>query len=397
MRSSAAESTHGGLAGAQRGGGSDGKAGLCAALLPKCPDAGPCQRAALTRLLGLHLERWIEQAEPVGRLSHNGGVTARQDLPGYSGNQETEALGLLEVQRYLVTQGFKVTQVAGRFDDGLDLLLSPHDEKNVLPAIAGIQVRSGPSHRGLAVGRHERYWRELNLPVFGIVLTDPRSNPPSGYWCDAQGYLRDHIDVPAIPTPNRFPDGLVDAIDLANEVHRALASALDVFSLDWRQQAGSIAALVPLATDPRVTEMLRLRLGGLGPRATQYALELLVEAEERGEDSRVTVERIARSIEVLYEADESGYLDLDAFHYGTSAAYRLLELRGSDPSEVLNAAFKLHGEGTIMVIAMAVSLAAEDGDAILREAVSRRPNLVESPDIDSLASALEDGGYHFSW
>jgi hypothetical protein len=143
MHSSAAESTHGGLAGAQRGGGSDGKAGLCAALLPKCPDAGPCQRAALTRLLGLHLERWIEQAEPVGRLSHNGGVTARQDLPGYSGNQETEALGLLEVQRYLVTQGFKVTEVAGRFDDGLDLLLSPHDEKNVLPAIAGIQVRSG--------------------------------------------------------------------------------------------------------------------------------------------------------------------------------------------------------------------------------------------------------------
>jgi hypothetical protein len=70
-------------------------------------------------------------------------VTARQDLPGYSGNQETEALGLLEVQRYLVTQGFKVTEVAGRFDDGLDLLLSPHDEKNVLPAIAGIQVRSG--------------------------------------------------------------------------------------------------------------------------------------------------------------------------------------------------------------------------------------------------------------
>jgi hypothetical protein len=133
-----------------------------------------CQRVALTRLLGLHLEHRIERADPVGRLSHDGGVTARQDLPGYSGNQETEALGLLEVQRYLVTQGFKVTEVAGRFDDGLDLLLSPHGEKNVLPAIAGIQVRSGSSHRGLAVGRHERYWRELNLPVFGIVLTDPR-------------------------------------------------------------------------------------------------------------------------------------------------------------------------------------------------------------------------------
>lgn len=255
-----------------RDGRSDGNARLWAALRPGCPDGGSCQRVALTRLLGLHLEHRIERADPVGRLSHDGGVTARQDLPGYSGNQETEALGLLEVQRYLVTQGFKVTEVAGRFDDGLDLLLSPHGEKNVLPAIAGIQVRSGSSHRGLAVGRHERYWRELNLPVFGIVLTDPQSNPPRGYWCDAQGYLRDHVNVPVIPTPNRFPDGLVDAIDLANDVHHALASALDVFSPDWRQQAGSIAALVPLATDPRVTEMLHLRLGDLGPRATQYAL-----------------------------------------------------------------------------------------------------------------------------
>lgn len=324
-------------------------------------------------------------------------MTARQDLPGYSGNQETEALALHEVQRYLVTQGFKVTEVAGRFDDGLDLLLSPHDEKNVLPAIAGIQVRSGPSHRGLAVGRHERYWRELNLPVFGIVLADPRSNPASGHWCDAQGYLRDHVDVQAIPTPNRYPDGLADAIDLANEVHRALASALDVSSTDWRQQAGSIAALVPLSTDSRVTEMLRLRLGELGPRATQYARELLVEAEVRGEDSRVTAERIARSVEVLNEADDSGYLDLDAFHYGTSAAYRLLELRGMEPNDVLSAAFKLHGEGMTMMIAMAVSLAGEDGDAILREAVHRSPNLVESPDIDSIASSLEDGGYDFAW
>jgi hypothetical protein len=189
----------------------------------------------------------------------------------------------------------------------------------------------------------------------------------------------------------------VDAIDLANEVHRALASALDVFSPDWRQQAGSIAALIPLATDPRVTEMLHLRLGDLGPRATQYALELLVEAEERGEDSHVAAERIAMSVEVLYEADEMGYLDIDAFHYGTSAAYRLLELRGVDPRDVLNEAFKLHSEGTIMMIAMTVSLAGKDGDSILREAVRRRPNLRESPEIDSIASSLEDGGYQFAW
>jgi Domain of unknown function (DUF4365) len=104
-------------------------------------------------------------------------VSGQQDLPGYSPAHETETLGLLAVQAYLVRHGFKVTEVAGRFDDGLDLLVSPHDGANVLPAVAGVQVRSGPSHHGLKVGRHERYWREHNLPVFGVVLTEPRAEP----------------------------------------------------------------------------------------------------------------------------------------------------------------------------------------------------------------------------
>ena len=72
-------------------------------------------------------------------MVHDGGVDGRPDVPGYSGTQETEALGLLEVQRHLVSNGFKVTEISGRFDDGLDLLVSPHAETNVLPAIAGIQ------------------------------------------------------------------------------------------------------------------------------------------------------------------------------------------------------------------------------------------------------------------
>jgi hypothetical protein len=124
------------------------------------------------------------------------GVSRHQDLPGYSSTQETETLGLLAVQTYLVRHGFKVTEVTGRFDDGLDLLVSPHDEANVLPAFAGIQVRSGPSHHGLKVGRHERYWRDHNLPVFGVVLTEPEAEPPRGGWCDAQTYLKAHPGAP---------------------------------------------------------------------------------------------------------------------------------------------------------------------------------------------------------
>jgi hypothetical protein len=77
---------------------------------------------------------------------------------------------LFAVQTYLVRNGSKVTEVSGRFDDDLDLLVSPHDGSNVLPAIAGIQVRSGTSHRGLEVGRHERYWHELSHPETGSVV-----------------------------------------------------------------------------------------------------------------------------------------------------------------------------------------------------------------------------------
>jgi hypothetical protein len=184
-------------------------------------DITACERSAI-----LVANRYDDGAAWV----HDGGVDGRRDLPGYSGTQETEALGLFEVQRYLVSNGFKVTEVSGRFDDGLDLLVSPHDETNVFPAIAGIQVRSGPSHQGLTVGRHECYWRELNMPVFGVVLADPRSSPPRGHWCDAQSYLRDHVDVPTIPTPNRYPDGLAQAIDLANAVRPKLRSSIDRYT-----------------------------------------------------------------------------------------------------------------------------------------------------------------------
>jgi hypothetical protein len=325
-------------------------------------------------------------------------VNARHDLPGYSDTQETEALGLLVVQSYLIRSGFKVTEVNGRFDDGLDLLVSPHDKANVLPAIAGFQVRSGPSHQGLKVGRHESYWRELNLPVFGIVLSDPRSSPPKGSWCDAQAYLRVHGDVRVIPTPYHFPEGLAEAVHSANEGQRSLTAALDVFSADWQRQAGATAALAPIASDSRVVEMLRLRLTGLGPRATQYALHLLVLAEAEGVDSRITTRQVARAVEILYETDTNGQFDIEAFQDGTWAAYHLLEIRKTDPTAVLNEALQWQSsEAAVMLIAMAVSLADQDGESILQEALRRAPNLGQSPDIIALADAIAEGGYHFSW
>jgi hypothetical protein len=325
-------------------------------------------------------------------------VDARRDLPGYSETQETEALGLLAVQGYLIRNSFKVTEVNGRFDDGLDLLASPHDNANVLPAIAGIQVRSGSSHQGLKVGRHEAYWRELNLPVFGVLITDPTRNPPNGSWCNAQAYLRAHSNVRVIPTPNRFPEGLVEAMQTADEGQRSLVAALDVFSDDWQRQAGAIAKLVPLASDSRVVEMLRLRLIGLGPRATQYALHLLMFAEADDVDTRISVRRVADAIENLHKTDANGRFDVAAFQDGTWAAYDLLEIRNTDAGTVLDEALESHSsEPAVMLIAMAASLAGPGGESILEEAIRRKPNLRESPDIIALADSIAEGGYHFTW
>ncbi len=325
-------------------------------------------------------------------------VSGQRDLPGYSPTQETEALGLLAVQSYLVRHGFKVTEVNGRFDDGLDLLVSPHDEANVLPAIAGIQVRSGPSHQGLKVGRHERYWREHNLPVFGVVLTDPRAEPPRGGWCDAQTYLQAHPGARAIPTPHPFPDGLAAALHAACERGRSVVAALDLFDTDWRRQATAAAALIPLATDPRVVALLRSRLTDLGPRAAHYALSLLLVAEAEGIDTGVPLAAVAQAVETLYEEETDGQVDLDAFHDGTAAAYRLLQVRHADPRLVVEEALRLHaGEPTVMLIAMAISLAGKEGQALLGEALRQAPALQQSPDIAAIDQALTEGGYDFSW
>jgi hypothetical protein len=50
-----------------------------------------------------------------------------------------------------------------------------------------------------------------------------------------------------------------------------------------------------------------------------------------------------------------------------------------------------------MMIAMALSLAGEEGETILRDAIVRAPSVAENPDIAALASAVEDGGYDFFW
>ena len=175
-------------------------------------------------------------------------------------------------------------------------------------------------------------------------------------------------------------------------------AALDLFDADWRRQATAAAALIPLATDPRVAALLRSRLAELGPRATHYALYLLLVAETAGIDTAVPITAVARAVETLYEEEADGEVDLDAFHDGTAAAYRLLVARNADPSLVVDEALRRHaGEPTIMLLAMAVSLAGEGGQAVLGEALRQVPALRQSPDIAAIDQALAEGGYDFAW
>ncbi len=317
----------------------------------------------------------------------------RTDLPGYRSTQETERLGLLTVEAHLLRHGFKVTKVEGSFDDGLDLLVAQHDGLNVLPAFAGLQVRSGPSHRGLSVDRHERYWREHNLPVFRVVLSEPAPEHPAGGWCDAKAYLRDHPDARTIPVPQPFPGELAPALHAACEQTRGALSALDVFDDDWKRQATAVVALAALAHDRRVTTMLRSRVGRLGPRATHYALAVLLMAEQAGADTGTQAVEVAAAVLTLFEEEAEGHVDLDAWHDGAALAYRLLKARRSSSAAVLEAALVApFAESTVLLLAMAISLAEDRGTEVLDAALRARPALAQSPDVAGLADALAENG-----
>jgi hypothetical protein len=56
-------------------------------VLPECPDAGSCQLVALTWVLGLHLEHWIERVDSVDRIGwlHLVGRLGGLDLVGRVG------------------------------------------------------------------------------------------------------------------------------------------------------------------------------------------------------------------------------------------------------------------------------------------------------------------------
>lgn len=315
------------------------------------------------------------------------------NLPGWSPTQRTEVLGLLEVEEHLTRAGFKWMPVSGQFDDGLDLLVSPHDDHNVLPAVAGIQVKAGASHRNrLTVGRHQRYWGELNLPVFAVVL-DVNGAQVTGGWVDAQAYLRDHAGVAAIPMTQTFPHGFGDALRAAARHQRAEAVALDVFSDDERRQATAVLSLAPLAGDPRVLKLLAAALGRLGSSACHWAVQLLAFAADHPQAHdlpNLSVEALVRAADLMYD------FEFDDFDAGVLSVYRLLKFSGVAPHDLASRGLsQASGDGAVLLLAMAVSLAGPDGSEILDAALRQRPNLLENSDVQGLLEVVREGAYSF--
>ncbi len=320
----------------------------------------------------------------------------RRDLPGYSSDQQTEAVGLHVVQRQLTEAGFKVTEVSGRFDDGIDLIAAPHDPHNVLPAWVGVQVRAGRSYRRrLGVGQHATYWRMHNIPVFGVVVTDPDTDIT---WCNATAHLRRDPNARSIAADRPFPGDIADEIHAVLKAQRATSSVLDVFDDNPLVCTRALVSLLTIADDPRVARVLRARGVPPGPHAARYALGGLVLAERHGVDTAVTANEVAALVAELYAPSAFGASVHNEFQPGTQLALDLLALRSMPPEAVYQAGARHSGEVAVAMVHMAVGLVDHGRQQDFLELLLRgQPRLWESPDVQQLWQCVAEGGYDFAW
>lgn len=167
-------------------------------------------------------------------------------------------------------RGFLLQQTTGVFDKGLDLLVMPCADGQALPAIAALQVKGGDSQRSIRVGNHLRYWSEMPMPVFGVVV------PTNGaaFWVNLRAYLRAHPKARAVKPMEplaTLPAALRDAY---NE-HSGVLSLINLGSPEAGSQLAALLALRPLRDRAEVVALVRGRLARLAPLPTRLALELL--------------------------------------------------------------------------------------------------------------------------
>lgn len=322
------------------------------------------------------------------------------DLPRTRSTEDVEEEALEATRRMLRETGFVSTEVPHRFDYGLDILASPHDGENVLPAIAGIQVRGRSSETtSIRVQHHGKYWRELNLPVFGVLVSDgvPR-------WVDIQAYLRAHPSATTIPASNSM-DSFGQELRRVSE--EARVSSLVTKNLgkidDSKAQATSVVSLRALHDDPDIATILRCMLPALQPVACRMALEHLASLPR---DVRWAppfgASDIAQVLTHLheYQFDDSEWNDdADVLLFGCHYLYGLLVATGVPLRTVLDAALltwdvEVSWVAAFMAIGMATDAKDESPAYLMTEILERRPDLARHPDF---AEIVNDWSGNDSW
>ena len=328
-------------------------------------------------------------------------------FPGSTRADHVDAATIHRVTGVLLQdKGFLWQQTTGTFDKGLDLLVMPRVDDRALPAIAALQVKGGDSQTRISVGNHRRYWSEMPMPVFGVVI--PTSS--DALWVDLRAYLRAHPTAKSVK-PREPLASLPDAIRAAYDEHSGVLSLIDLGAEEPGRQLGALFALWPLRNHGDVVALVRGRLPRLAALPTRLALELLATSISTGGAAAPLwadeVGAIADSVVALtYEevGDGTGQIGEhpeDSWRWGASYLWNLVERTGTAPDVVLAAAER---SSTAESFDLCVHMAAcmQPAASTLRwiaAAVRARPYLNDHPDLHRTWQALQDddGPLEFPW
>ena len=287
---------------------------------------------------------------------------------------------------------FLCQATTGTFDKGLDLLVMPRGGDRALPAIAGLQVKGGDSQKRIVVGNHERYWADMPMPVFGVVV--PASTDPM--WIDLRSYLRAHPGVRSVK-PDQPLATLPDALRAAYDEFSGLLSIIDLGSARLGRQLGALFALWPLLDREEVVALIRGRLTHLKPLATRFALELLVRPDAAGSAAELWVEELGALADsvITLQTEESAEATSalsehpeDSWRWAATYLLDFVKRTGTAPGVLLAAAERSSPEGLDLLVHMAACLQPA---ASTRAWIRARPYLRDHREVQETCWALEDG------
>ncbi len=319
------------------------------------------------------------------------------DYPAVPASHFAERRAIRQVTGLLEEAGFLVQPTDAHFDKGLDLLVAPTLDGLALPAVAALQVRGGDSQLQIRTGRHRRYWAEMTMPVFGVVVPSSRE----GSWVDLGSYLREHPAASSVP-PSEPLDTLPQALHEAVQQHNAVLSLAALGSPEAGRQLGALLSLWPLLGRADVVALVRSRLAHLDLLPTRLALELLVSSsQEPAAMAPLCAHELGALASKIFELSCAGLSNqdaqlpedpIDSWSAGATYLWDLLQLTTASAADVLAAsAHAAHAEAFDLCVFMAACLqpAADTLDWIAH-AVRQRPHLADHPDLMQTQAALQE-------